>query len=252
MLATFDNIITYGGTTFENKAELRHMVVDIFTTGMTSDQLGLSDRIAACKLADVFLLVLKTSIVDAIPNVVSLCLQHVADRKITTLRKWATLVILDALCFNVMPALQALESSQMSGPFFAQALLVVSKYTKVHEKKVVATAFMNLLNLDPAQTPATVQQGQSALLVGLLQTLVGLPKAIQKAKEDQEAFDNLDDDDEDASGAFSAADDGRDADDDVLDEDSECALLFSLISYSVVRSHLFLCATPRRVPRTAG
>lgn len=221
MLTTFDNVITYGSSNFESNAELRGMIIDIFTTGMTSDQLGLSDRIAACKLADVFLLVLKTSIVEAVPSVVNLCLPHIADRKVTAIRKWATLAILDSLCFNVIPTLQALEANQATGPFFAQALLVLPKYTKVHEKKVVAASFINLLNLDPNQTPASVQQGQPALLVGLLQTLVGLPKAIQRAKEEQEAFDNLDEDDGDVSGAFSALDDGQDGDEDILDEDNE-------------------------------
>lgn len=220
MLATFDNVLTYGAQTFAENAELRRMIVEIYTTGMTSEQLGKSDQIAACKLADVFLLTLKSSIADAVPNVVALSLQHVADRNVTTLRKNATLVILDALCYNTLPALQALESSQMTGPFFAQALLVIPKYTKVHEKKVVATAFINLLNLDPAQTPQAVQQGQPALLVGLMQNLVGLPKAIQKAKEEQEAFDDLDDE-EDVSHSFSNIDENADGDADVIDEDSE-------------------------------
>ena len=223
MLCTFDNIITYGSTVMEGNAELRHMVFDIFSTAMTSDQLGVSDQIAACKLADVFLLVLKTSIREAIPNLVPLCLAHINNRKAPALQKWAVLVILDALCFNTVDTLQVLEASQATAAFFAVSLQLLPKYTRVHDKKVIATAFMSILNLDPSQTPSSVQDGYGALVVGLLQDLVGLPKAIQKAKDEQEAFDNLDDEDGgNISGAsYSADDESKDADADVIDEESE-------------------------------
>jgi importin-7 len=137
------------------------------------------------------------------------------------LRKWATLVILDALCFNTVSALQALEAAQATQAFFASVLTIISKFTRVSEKKVIAASFLSILGLDPAQTPATVQQGQPALLVGLLQNLVSLPKAIQKAKEEEEAFENAGDETgEDVSNSFQI-DDGKDADDDVIDEDNE-------------------------------
>lgn len=221
MLATFDNIISYGNAAFESNAELRHMVIEIFQIAMTSDQLGTSDHIAACKLADVFLLVLKSSIQEAVPTVINLCLPHLGDREASTLRKSATLAILDALCFNTVAALQALEANQATQVFFASVLPILSKFTKVHEKKVIAASFIAILSLDPSQTPASVQQGQPALLVGLLQNLVGLPKAIKKAKEEQEAFETLDDRTDDISGSFAVTDDGKDPDEDVLDEDNE-------------------------------
>ncbi|PWN34353.1 ARM repeat-containing protein [Meira miltonrushii] len=221
MLATFDNVITYGSQAFESNAELRHIIFDIFQTAMTSEQLGTSDHIAALKLADVFLLVLKSHMQEAVPAVINLALPHLADGQVTPLRKWATLVILDALCFNTVPALQALEAAQATQAFFASVLTIIGKFTRVNEKKVIAASFLSILGLDPAQTPATVQQGQPALLVGLLQNLVSLPKAVQKAKEEQEAFENLEDESGDnISGSFQI-DDSKDADDDVIDEDNE-------------------------------
>jgi hypothetical protein len=226
MLSTFDNIITYGSAAFESNAELRHMVLDIFNTAMTSDQLGVSDQIAACKLADVFLLVLKSSIREAIPGVVPLCLSHINNTKASILRKWSVLVILDALCFNTLETLQVLEQSQATGVFFAVTLQMLSKYTRVHDKKVIATAFMSILSLDPSQTPRSVQDGYGALVVGLLQVLVGLPKAIQKAKEEQDAFENLDEDEsgDTSSASYRVEDESKDADADVIDEDSELRL----------------------------
>jgi hypothetical protein len=222
MLSTFDNVITYGSSVFESSAELRHIILDIFNTAMTSDQLGVSDQIAACKLADVFLLVLKGSIREAVPFVVSHCLSHIHDKKTYGLRKWSVLVILDALCFNTVETLQILESSQDTAAFFAVALQLLPRYTRVHDKKVIATAFMSILSLEPSQTPPSVQEGYGALVVGLLQSLVDLPKAVQKAKEEQDAFENLDDDEGgDTSGAYSVEDDGKDADGDVVDEENE-------------------------------
>jgi hypothetical protein len=222
MLATFDNIITYGSATFESNAELRSIAVDIFHTAMTSDQLGTSDHIAAFKLADVFLLVLKSSVQEAVPSVIGLSLARMGDRQATPLRKWATLVILDALCFNTLAALQALEANQATQIFFASAIQILSKFTTVHERKVIATAFISILGQDPSQTPASVQQGLPALLVGVLQTLIGLPKAIQKAKEDQEAFGALDDDGAgDASTSYVFQGDDKDGDEDVVDDDNE-------------------------------
>lgn len=223
MLATYDNVITYGSAVFENNAELRHMVLDIFNTAMTSDQLGLSDQVAACKLADVFLLVLKSSIREGVPVVVSQCIGHIHNKRASSLQKWSVLVILDALCFNTVETLQVLESSNATSSFFAVALQLLPKYTRVHDKKVIATAFMSILQLDPSQMPSSVQEGYGALVVGLLQDLVDLPKAIQKAKEEQEAFENLDGDASgDISGtSYNPADEAKDADDDVIDDDSE-------------------------------
>ena len=223
MLSTLDNVITYGSAAFESSAELRHMVLDIFSTAMTSDQLGISDQIAACKLADVFLLVLKGSIQEGVPVVVQQCLPHIHKKGMGSLQKWSVLVILDALCFNTIETLQALESSQATAAFFAITLQLLPKFTRVHDKKVVATAFISILNLDPSQTPSSVQEGYGALVVGLLQDLVDLPKAVQKAKEEQEAFDNLDGDTSgDMSGAsYNPEDESKDADDDVIDDDSE-------------------------------
>ncbi|UZJ56806.1 hypothetical protein CBS101457_006126 [Exobasidium rhododendri] len=223
MLSTFDNVITYGSAAFESNQELRHMILDVFNTAMTSDQLGVSDRIAACKLADVFLLVLKSSIREAVPGVVNLCLTHIHDGKAASLQKWSVLVVLDALCFNTLETLQVLEQVQATGAFFATTLQLLSKFTRVHDRKVVATAFMSILNLDPNQTPASVQEGYGALVVGLLQSLVGLPKAIQKAKEEQEAFENLDDDDAGnlTSSSYKVEDESKDGDEDVIDEENE-------------------------------
>ncbi|MCO5554379.1 hypothetical protein L7F22_007909 [Adiantum nelumboides] len=169
MLCTFDNIITYGSTVMEGNAELRHMVFDIFSTAMTSDQLGVSDQIAACKLADVFLLVLKTSIREAIPNLVPLCLAHINNRKAPALQKWAVLVILDALCFNTVDTLQVLEASQATAAFFAVSLQLLPKYTRVHDKKAFVSA--NPRTADK-QIRRTAEKDQQRLHVPLVNRTV--------------------------------------------------------------------------------
>jgi hypothetical protein len=52
MLPSLDNFISYGKEVFAQKPEYRQMVIDIYTTAMTSPQLGENDRVDGCKLGE--------------------------------------------------------------------------------------------------------------------------------------------------------------------------------------------------------
>jgi hypothetical protein len=59
MLPSLDNFVSYGIDVFKARAEYRQMVLDIYVTSMTSEQLGENDRVNGCKLAESILLNLR-------------------------------------------------------------------------------------------------------------------------------------------------------------------------------------------------
>ncbi|PWN53145.1 ARM repeat-containing protein [Violaceomyces palustris] len=232
MLSTIDNCVSYGTDVVLANQEYKNMLLDMFSTAMTSDQLGITDHVAACKLAEVILLLLKGAVDEAVPGIVQTLLPHVAnrDKMAASLRKWSVIVILDAIYYNASLTLQVIESSGATAGFFSTVTHLLPKLTRVHEKKVAAASIMQILALEPASLPAALQQNLSALLVALSAQLDGLPDAIKKRKELLDAFHDEDEEGEESfnsngGGIFASggADDFDDVDDDkdVLDEDNE-------------------------------
>jgi hypothetical protein len=71
MLPALDNFVSYGPETFKSRQDYRAMMVDIYTTTMTSEQLGENDRVNGCKLAESMMLNLRDHIDD-----VGLCAEN--------------------------------------------------------------------------------------------------------------------------------------------------------------------------------
>lgn len=64
MIPTLDNFLSYGSDVFKSRADYRNMIVDIYTTVLTSDNLGENDFINGSKLADSILLNLRGHVDD--------------------------------------------------------------------------------------------------------------------------------------------------------------------------------------------
>ena len=64
MLPSLDNFVSFGTDAFKSRADYRQMVLDIYTTCMSSDQLGENDRVNGCKLAESILLNLRGHVDD--------------------------------------------------------------------------------------------------------------------------------------------------------------------------------------------
>ena len=64
MIPTLDNFLSYGSDVFKSRADYRNMIVDIYTTVLTSDSLGENDFINGSKLADSILLNLRGHVDD--------------------------------------------------------------------------------------------------------------------------------------------------------------------------------------------
>lgn len=242
MLPTIDNCVSYGVEVVQQSAEYKGMLVDIFLTAMTSDQLGITDQVAACKLADVILLLLRGGVDEALPQIVNAVLPHTMDEeKIKAdVRKWSIIVVLDALVYNAAATLQVLEAANVTTALFGAITSLLPKLTRVHEKKVASSAIIQLLALEPATLPSALQSNLAAFLVALATQLDGLPDAIKKRNEMLEAFENEDEDEEEQEGAeasFASSSGGvnvdtsgfEDVDDDkdVVDEDNEYLEMFA-------------------------
>ncbi len=64
MLPSLDNFVSFGVDMFKSRPDYRQMVLDIYTTAMTSPQLGENDRVNGSKLAESILLNLRGTIDD--------------------------------------------------------------------------------------------------------------------------------------------------------------------------------------------
>ena len=59
MLPSLDNFLSYGGDVVKENANYKLIVLDIYSTAMTSTELGEQDRVNANKLIESFLLNLR-------------------------------------------------------------------------------------------------------------------------------------------------------------------------------------------------
>lgn len=64
MLPALDNFLSYGSDVIISNPEYKRMLLDIYTTSITNDQLGDNDRINGCNLAESMLLNLRGHIDD--------------------------------------------------------------------------------------------------------------------------------------------------------------------------------------------
>ena len=216
MIGTFDNCASYGTEMLRQHAEYRHMLIDIFHTAISSDQLVSSDRIAACQIAEVVLLLLRGYVDDAVPGILTALLPFL-DKATEShlLRKWAALIVLESMYYNPTLSLSILESHGATQAFFATVLPMLTKCRRVHECKVAIVALLSLLAMDPQSVPPALRNGYPHLFGALLTQLKALPKLVAQRKELHKVFDEgLDDLDDDVNAALDEFDDDADVQED--------------------------------------
>lgn len=64
MVNVFDNFVSYGGSFLATSDKHKHMLLDLYETAMTSEQLGATDRVSSCKLAGQTMLCLRGCLDD--------------------------------------------------------------------------------------------------------------------------------------------------------------------------------------------
>jgi hypothetical protein len=209
MLPALDNFVQYGVPQLvqspPHMEALFSMVQDMFT----DDKVGGVDRICACKLAEGMMLSLKGHIDNYVMAFVEMAMLTLTneDYKIKSYKVHLMEMVINAIYYNPVLALHVLESKQWTNKFFSLWFSSIDHFTRVHDKTLSISAIVALLRLDPAQVPASVQQGWPRLLQGIVRLFQTLPAA---AKNREEALKDdfplggdayEDDDDEEAEWA---------------------------------------------------
>jgi len=73
MLPSLDNFLSYGADVIKTRGDYKQMLVDIYTTSITNEQLGENDRVNGSKLAESILLNLHGAIDEVSMAMVPLC-----------------------------------------------------------------------------------------------------------------------------------------------------------------------------------
>ncbi|KAL6303891.1 ARM repeat-containing protein [Sparassis latifolia] len=222
MLPSLDNFVSFGIDVFKARPDYRQMVLDVYTTSITSDHLGENDAVNGCKLIESMMLNLRGSIDDALQTIIATSFS-IFDKSQTTALRLANLeVLINTVLYNPAAALHLMESHRpgISRVFFDKWFAAINNekgLPRVHDKKLSIMALCALLEMDPSAIPDLVKEGWPGIVSGALHLFRELPRAIAARQELQEAF-SADDDDDDS-------DDSRllnmnETDDDVWDEDS--------------------------------
>lgn len=181
MLPALDNYVIYGTevlTQNPNYIEaLVIMVEDIFT----DEKVGGMDRICGCKLAESVMLSLRGHIDQHIPKFVVLAMNVISsnDVKVKSYRIHLMEMVINAIYYNPVLALRALESNGMTNKFFSSWFSNIENLTRVHDKKLSIAAISSLLTLRADEVPSSVQLGWPRLLQGVVRLFQTLPAAIQ-------------------------------------------------------------------------
>ncbi|KAL2056272.1 hypothetical protein ABVK25_003295 [Lepraria finkii] len=228
MLPALDNFIMYGAETMvQNPAyveALVGMVSDIFH----DEKVGGMDRICGCKLSEAIMLNLRGHVDRWVPTFVELAMSVLASNelKVKSYRIHLMEMIINAIYYNPLIALQILESNGWTNKFFSSWFSNIEGFTRVHDKKLSICAISALLTLNANEVPTSVQQGWPRLLQGVVRLFQTLPAALKHreefTKENDFTLNDDDDDDEEEEfdewdGETAWANEGEDAED-VKDE----------------------------------
>jgi hypothetical protein len=180
MLPALDNIVQYGAPqlvqTPEYTQALYSMIADMFT-----DEVQGLERISACKLAESMMLCLKGHIDQCVEGFIVMAMNILAtqDVKIKTTRIHLMEMVINAINYNPLLALQVLENKGWTNRFFSLWFSSMNSLSRVHDKKLSILAITALLNLSHDQVPASISVGWPRLLQAVTELFRTLPNAIK-------------------------------------------------------------------------
>ncbi|KAJ1857110.1 Nonsense-mediated mRNA decay protein 5 [Coemansia sp. RSA 1822] len=223
MLPLLDNYVTYGMDTVATNSDLQERLFDMIESVMKSDRVGENECICACKLAETIMLHGRGKVDGMIPGFISLAAAYllVGDAiKTTPFLVHALEIVLNALHYNPVITLNVLEQYQWTEGIFTRLVQSTSKFSRVHDKKLLIFGFTAVLNIPAAQLPPSLQNGLPQLFEAVLHVFQSLGKAIE-ARDALERMYEGDDDDEAFNNEFEwdGAEDELDAGDDFEDVD---------------------------------
>lgn len=181
MLPALDNFVQYGAPQLIEKPQyieaLFSMVADMFTDNVE----GGVERICACKLAEAMMLSLRGSIDNCVDGFIKMAMNILGnqDVKVRSYKIHLMEMIINAIYYNPMLALQVLETNGWTNRFFSLWFGSMTSFSRVHDKKLCIVAIAALLNLNHEQVPASVSVGWPRLLQGITELFRTLPNAVQ-------------------------------------------------------------------------
>ncbi|RMZ83939.1 hypothetical protein DV736_g6607, partial [Chaetothyriales sp. CBS 134916] len=199
MLPALENFVSYGQDRLITHppylTALAGMVRDIFS----DPKVGGVDRICGCKLAESIMLNLRGRPIDTyIPTFISLSMEvlnNPAHTKsmIKTYKLHLIEMVINAIYYNPILALQILESNGWTNKFFSLWFGSIDTFRRVHDKKLCIAAISSLLTIHADQVPQSVQTGWPRLLTGATYLFRTLPQAIKAREETINASDDASD-----------------------------------------------------------
>lgn len=205
MLPSLDNFVSFGGETIKARADYRQMLLDIYSTAMTNDQLGENDRVNGSKLAESMLLNLRGSLDDvrssflplhhhsltqkqALPFIIPIAFRTLESAQSTSLKLVNLEVLINTILYNPTLSLLIIQNTHPNNPrlFFDKWFAAINseksdKLPRVHDKKLTIVALCALLEVSPEGIPAGLREGWPGIVGGIIRTFKELPKAVEGA-----------------------------------------------------------------------
>ncbi|KAJ3574136.1 hypothetical protein NP233_g1960 [Leucocoprinus birnbaumii] len=184
MLPSLDNFVSFGSDVIKARADYRQMLLDIYSTSMTNDQLGENDRVNGSKLAESMLLNLRGSLDDSLQGILTIALTTLESAQGTALKLANLEVLINTVLYNPALSLHIMEATRpgMARTFFDKwfaAINAENKLPRVHDKKLTIVALCALLELSPESIPSGLVEGWPGIVTGIMKTFKELPKAIE-------------------------------------------------------------------------
>ena len=179
MLPALENFISYGTQTMIQTPAYIQALVGMVSDIFHDQKVGGMDRICGCKLAESVMLNLRGHVDQYIPEFVKLSMSVISSNepKVKSYRIHLMEMVINAIYYNPVLALQVLEMNGWTNKFFSSWFLNIEGFSRVHDKKLSIVAISSLLTLKASDVPNSVQQGWPRLLQGVVQLFQTLPAA---------------------------------------------------------------------------
>jgi len=210
MLPALDNFVQYGAPDLVQNPNYVQSLYDMVSDMFSGQKVGGIDRICACKLSEAMMLSLRGHIDVCVHGFINMAMGVLGSEQVQakSYRIHLMEMVINAIYYNPILALQVLESINMTNKFFTLWFGSMDSFSRVHDKKLCIMAIVQLLAIQPDQIPASVSVGWPRLLHGITTLFKTLPAAMKNREE------ALKDDFHLEGGGF-----GYDDDDEEWDED---------------------------------
>jgi hypothetical protein len=181
MLPALDNFIAFGTQALVQTPAYVDAAADMVQDIFRDNKVSSMDRMCGCKLAESLMLNLRGHVDRYIPTFIELAMTVIEgnDIKVKSYRVHLMEMVINALYYNPILALQVLEAKGWTNRFFSHWFSNIENFTRVHDKKLSILAIGALLTLNAENVPLSVQQGWPRLMQGVIRLFQSLPAAMK-------------------------------------------------------------------------